>query len=58
MDNKHMVNKIRKYIKVNGITQTRFAEDIGTTKFTLSRWMNGKSKPSPAYVQIIESFIK
>jgi DNA-binding transcriptional regulator YiaG len=53
-----MVNKIKKYMIRKRISQSEFARRIGTSRFTLSRWMNGRSKPSPAYVQIIESVIK
>jgi transcriptional regulator with XRE-family HTH domain len=45
---------LQKYMIEKGITQDRLARLLGTTKFTLSRWMNGKNKPSQAYVRIIE----
>ena len=53
-----MRKKLKEFMAEKNITQDRLAELLGTNKFTLSRWMNGKSKPSPAYMQIIESVIK
>lgn len=53
-----MRKKLRQFMAEKNISQDRLAELLGTNKFTLSRWMNGKSKPSPAYIQIIEAVVK
>ena len=53
-----MRKKLKTFMAEKNITQERLAQLLGTNKFTLSRWMNGKSKPSPAYVQIINDIIK
>jgi DNA-binding transcriptional regulator YiaG len=50
-----MVNKIKKYIRSKKISQSEFARRIGTSRFTLSRWMRGHNKPSKAYEQLIWS---
>lgn len=52
-----MIKRLREYMEERNISQERLARLLGTNKFTLSRWMNGHSKPSPAYLQIIESVI-
>lgn len=53
-----MVKKLKTFMLQKKITQDRLARLLGTTKFTLSRWMNGKNVPSPAYKQIIEDVLK
>lgn len=52
-----MINKIKQYITKKSISQTQFAKLIGTSKFTLSRWLNGHNKPSKAYEQIINKIL-
>jgi DNA-binding transcriptional regulator YiaG len=52
-----MVNKIKKYLLKNNISQSSFARIIGTNRFTMSRWIKGKHKPSQAYKKIIQSVL-
>lgn len=37
--------------KSAGMTQAKFAAELGCTLATLSRWENGKSTPSPVYLK-------
>ena len=53
-----MVKKLKEFMARKNINQDRLARLLGTTKFTLSRWMNGKNTPSPAYKQLIEDVLK
>lgn len=53
-----MIKKLKKFMSDKNINQDRLAALLGTTKFTLSRWMNGKNVPSNAYKQIIEDVLK
>lgn len=50
-----MIKKIKKFMDEKNLNQTEMACLLGTTKFTFSRWMNGKNKPSQAYARIIET---
>lgn len=37
---------LREYLKENALTQTKFAELVGTIKQSqVSEWLNGKAKP-------------
>lgn len=53
-----MIKKLKDFMVRKEINQDRMARMLGTTKFTLSRWMNKKNNPSPAYKSIIESVLK
>ncbi len=53
-----MIKKLKKYMLLNKINCTKMASIIGTTKFTFSRWMNGKNEISQAYRSIINEIIK
>jgi DNA-binding transcriptional regulator YiaG len=41
---------IRRLRQREGLTQEQFARLLGVTWTTISRWENGKSKPSPLAV--------
>jgi plasmid maintenance system antidote protein VapI len=53
-----MIKKLKQHMKKNNITATDMAALIGTTKFTFSRWINGKNEISQAYRSIINEVIK
>jgi transcriptional regulator with XRE-family HTH domain len=53
-----IVRELKTYMKQNSLSQTEMAEIFGTSKFTLSRWMNGHSKISKAYKRQILLLIK
>jgi putative transcriptional regulator len=37
-----------------GLTQEQFAPTLGVTYTTINRWENGRSKPSPMAMKLIE----
>lgn len=37
-----------------GLTQEQFAATLGVTYTTINRWENGRSKPSPMAMKLIE----
>ncbi|AVH63848.1 transcriptional regulator [Nostoc sp. 'Peltigera membranacea cyanobiont' 213] len=37
-----------------GLTQEQFAATLGVTYTTINRWENGRSKPSPMAIKLIE----
>ncbi len=37
-----------------GLTQEQYAATIGVTYTTINRWENGRSKPSPMAIKLIE----
>jgi transcriptional regulator with XRE-family HTH domain len=37
-----------------GLTQEQFAATVGVTYTTINRWENGRSKPSPMAIKLIE----
>lgn len=37
-----------------GLTQEQFAPTLGVTYTTINRWENGRSKPSPMAIKLIE----
>jgi len=37
-----------------GLTQEQFAAKVGVTCSTVNRWENGKSKPSPMAMKLME----
>ena len=50
--------RLKLFMQEKAMSQECLAQMLGTNKFTLSRWMNGHSVPSPAYVQVINAVIK
>ena len=53
-----MIKKLKQFMSEQAISHGDMAKRIGTSKFTFSRWMNGKNKVSPAYQSIINYLIK
>ncbi len=49
MDNTSRLNKfgekLKYYLNVNGWSQKFFAEKLGTSQQTISRWINGECEP-------------
>lgn len=41
-----MANPILSYLRAKGLTQKRFAEDVGVREATVSAWVNG-TRPRP-----------
>lgn len=52
-----LITKMIEYIEENELTYEQFSSMIGTNKWTISRWLNGKRSPSPAYRKIIKETI-
>lgn len=51
--NKKRIKELRKLM---GLTQERFAAQLGVTVSTVNRWENGKGKPSPLALLRIKEF--
>ncbi len=49
---------IRELRSLMGLTQERFAVELGVTCSSINRWENGRSKPSPLAVQKIEEMLR
>lgn len=49
---------IREYRSQMGLTQEKFAAQIGVAFSTLNRWENGRTQPSPLAREKIESLIQ
>ena len=47
------MDRLKKHLKRNGITQQAFAEQIGVTQPTVWEWLNGRSKPSAKKLVLI-----
>ena len=41
-------------IKGLGITKTKFADDLGTSRWLVHQWLNGKVNPGTEYLKKIE----
>jgi putative transcriptional regulator len=41
-----------------GLTQEKFAARLGVTYLTVNRWENGRTKPSPMALKLIEEILK
>ena len=49
---------IRKLRLETGLTQEQFASEVGVTFSTINRWENGRSKPSPLALKLIEGMLR
>lgn len=49
---------IRSLREKTGLTQEKFATKLGVTLLTISRWENGRAKPSPLAMQRIEELLR
>ena len=50
-------DRIREIRNRLGLTQERFAQRLGVSFVTVSRWERGKSKPIPAFRKQIEAML-
>ena len=53
-----LVKKLEQYRLKNRIPQQQLADDIGVVFSTVSRWLNGKTKPNKIQQYHIEKFLK
>jgi putative transcriptional regulator len=49
---------VRDLRQITGLTQEKFAARIGVTFPTISRWENGRAKPSPLALKQIEDLLR
>ncbi|MCC5609745.1 helix-turn-helix domain-containing protein [Nostoc sp. CHAB 5834] len=49
---------IRELRLLTGLTQEQFAAALGVTYPTINRWENGRSKPSPMAIKLIEQKLR
>jgi DNA-binding transcriptional regulator YiaG len=49
---------LREYMKAHGLSQTQLSTLIGTSKFTVNRWLRGHWKISSAYQEVIKKRLK
>lgn len=49
---------IRELRLLTGLTQEQFAAKLGVTYPTINRWENGRSKPSPMAMKLIEQKLR
>jgi len=52
-----LLKQLELYRLENRITQTKLAEDIGVNFSTVSRWLNGKTRPNKIQQYHIEKFL-
>lgn len=53
-----IVKQLEAYRLENRITQTELARKLGVVFSTVSRWLNGKTKPNKIQQYHIEKFLK
>lgn len=56
MDN--LIKQLELYRLENRITQVELANDIGVNFSTVSRWLNGKTKPNKIQQYHVEKYLK
>ncbi len=49
---------IRELRLLTGLTQEQFAAELGVTYSSVNRWENGRSKPSPLAIRLIEKMLR
>lgn len=54
----NLVKELEKYSLENRITQEELAKELNVAFSTVSRWFNGKNKPSRIQSYHIEKFLK
>ena len=54
----NLIKKLELYRLENRITQIELAKDIGVNFSTVSRWLNGKTRPNKIQQYHIEKFLK
>jgi transcriptional regulator with XRE-family HTH domain len=55
---KKLLKQLELYRLENRITQTKLAEEIGVNFSTVSRWLNGKTKPNKIQQYHLEKFLR
>ncbi len=53
-----LVKKLEQYRLKNRIPQQKLADEIGVVFSTVSRWLNGKTKPNKIQQYHIDKFLK
>ena len=53
-----LIKQLELYRLENRITQVELAKDIGVNFSTVSRWLNGKTKPNKIQQYHIDKFLK
>lgn len=53
-----LVKELEHYRLENRVTQEELAKEIGVNFSTISRWLNGKTKPNKIQQYHIEKFLK
>ena len=54
-DTSSLIHALRQQL---GLTQEKFAAKLGVTCLTVNRWENGRAKPSPMALKLIESMLR
>jgi transcriptional regulator with XRE-family HTH domain len=54
----NIVKQLELYRLENRVTQQDLAKDLGVAFSTVSRWLNGKTKPNKVQQYHIEKFLK
>lgn len=49
-----IAERVRYVFELSGLTQERFADELGTDRVTVNKWVNGKREPSPHYAAKLE----
>lgn len=55
MENKEVIRQLENYMIVHKLKKYELARAIGTTEMNIYRWLNGKSKMSKAWVEVMKS---
>ena len=58
MTQPEIVKLIRELRLETGLTQEKFAAELGVTFPTINRWENNRAKPSPLAVEKIEKMVR
>lgn len=53
MDQQVIIQRLKSYVKENGITQSTLAKRIGVSAPILSRWLNGNKRFNPTLKQLL-----
>jgi len=53
-DTSSLIHALRQQL---GLTQEKFAAKLGVTCLTVNRWENGRARPSPMALKLIESML-
>ena len=54
----NLIKKLEQYRLKNRIPQQQLADEIGVVFSTVSRWLNGKTKPNKIQQYHIENFLR